>query len=99
MEDQEQVLAESNYFDRERSLLSLRISDLELKVYRVFPIERIIEIFGTRKNTLVKPILWDDPFENFLFQQENLGTKWKFNHYRERFYGQCWTLNIPPLLA
>ncbi|MCO5238285.1 MAG: DUF2971 domain-containing protein, partial [Chitinophagaceae bacterium] len=56
-------------------------------------IDRLIEIFETKKNTLVKPALWDDPFENFLYKQDNLGTKRKFNLYRERFYGQCWTLN------
>lgn len=93
VEDPKQILAENNYFDREKSLLSLRLSDLELNVYRVFSIERLIEIFETRKNNLVKPTLWDDPFENFLFKQENLGTKWKFSQYRERFYGQCWILN------
>lgn len=88
-----QALVEANYFDRERSLLNLREPDLDVDIYRVFDIEKLKEIFETKKNTLVKPILWDDPFENFLFKQDNLGPKWKFNLYRERFYGQCWTLN------
>lgn len=91
--EEQQYLAESNYFDRERSLLNLKIPDLELNVYRVFNIEYLINIFKTQKNTLVKPSLWDDPFENFLFKQDNLGKRWKFNQYRERFYGQCWTMN------
>ena len=65
----------------------------ERPVYRVFPIHRIIEAIEAGQNTLVKPVLWDDPFENFL-----LSVPWKlpdgtpFNiGARDQMYGQCWT--------
>ena len=35
-------------------------------IYRIFTIDRLIEMFDEKVNTLVKPELWDDPFENFL---------------------------------
>lgn len=59
-------------------------------------VERLLEMFETSTNVLVKPSLWDDPFENFLFNtpilQEN-GQEY-FSILRDRAYGQCWSLNI-----
>jgi hypothetical protein len=68
----------------------------ESPIYRVYPIDRLLEIFNDKNNTLVKPILWDDPFENFIFKQPALtknGEEVDFSNLRERYYGQCWTLN------
>lgn len=52
-------------------------------------------MFETRKNTLVKPKLWEDTFENFV-----LKSKLKFLDgsvitldTHERLYGQCWTIS------
>ncbi len=41
----------------------------------------------------MRPILWDDPFENFLFSTVGLeadGRRVDFA-FRDDFYGQCWT--------
>jgi hypothetical protein len=44
----------------------------------------------------VKLQMWDDPFENLVFQQTATLTDGQTVHFdsiREKFYGQCWTLN------
>lgn len=64
-------------------------------VYRIIPISRLYELFDTRQNTLVKPKMWEDPFENFILQSAvrlptgQLATL----HARDQIYGQCWTLH------
>lgn len=65
-------------------------------IYRIFTIDRLVEIFEQKENALVKPGLWDDPFENFIL---NIPIKHKTGQVskstlRKRGYGQCWTLNI-----
>lgn len=70
--------------------------DMKQSVYRVFPINRLLQLFKEKKNTLVKPSMWDDPFENVLLQQQaktKEGIPVSFRPVREQFYGQCWTLN------
>lgn len=73
--------------------LNLEESEYDNHIYRIISYERLIEIFDTRKNTLVKPKLWEDTFENFA-----LKSKLKFPDGSEilldthdRLYGQCWT--------
>jgi len=64
------------------------------KIYRIVSIPRLLEMFDLKVNTLVKPQLWDDPFENFIcastFRNKS-GNTFKFP-LRNRAYGQCWTL-------
>lgn len=70
--------------------------NLDSPVYRIFPINRLVELFNEKQNTLVKPLMWDDPFENLIFKQSAVlqnGVKVRFDSIREKFYGQCWTLN------
>lgn len=65
-------------------------------IYRVYPIDRLTQVFNDKMNTLVKPLMWDDPFENLVFQQTatlSNGQTVSFDSIREKFYGQCWTLN------
>ncbi|WP_020590589.1 DUF2971 domain-containing protein [Kiloniella laminariae] len=65
------------------------------KIYRIFPRHRFFELFFERKNTLVLPTKWDDPFENFILNaqvQTADGKNRKF-HLHNKLYGQCWTLH------
>lgn len=65
-------------------------------IYRIFKVERLIELFEQMNNALVKPELWDDPFENFILNipiKQKTGKKHK-SELRNRGYGQCWTLNV-----
>lgn len=64
-------------------------------VYRITSVERLKELFSSRSNTLVKPKLWDDPFENFILRSKvrlKSGEMIKYN-YHESVYGQCWTFH------
>lgn len=87
---------QENLAFKNRCILNFDNVAPETPVYRVYPIDRLVELFKDRKNTLVKPALWDDPFENLVFQQTALlrnGQRVCFSNVRERYYGQCWTLN------
>src|SRR3989304_5726592 len=72
------------------------IDNPDLYIYRVFKANRLIEMFKTKKLVLVKPELWDDPFENFLIKSSTplpSGGIMSFRGVADCFYGQCWTLN------
>lgn len=65
------------------------------KIYRVFSFERFLKVLINKNLTLVKPKLWDDPFENFVLKSYGVlsdGRKVHFDSMRESYYGQCWTL-------
>lgn len=73
--------------------LNLEECEYDNHIYRIISYERFVELFDNRKNTLVKPKLWEDTFENFA-----LKSKLKFPNgseilldTHERLYGQCWT--------
>lgn len=67
--------------------------DKKINIYRIFKIERLMEVFESNKLCLVNPLKWDDPFDNFLFSckikmnGELVGLEGIF----DKFYGQCWT--------
>lgn len=66
----------------------------DTKIYRIFPQMRFFSLFEERKNALLRPEKWDDPFENvFLKSQVALpnGETGQFG-FRNDVYGQCWTL-------
>lgn len=73
----------------------LGIDDLDKTIYRIFPIDRFFEMIKEKKMVLVKPKLWDDPFENLLlsshFQSQD-GEIMEFESANS-VYGQCWTEN------
>jgi hypothetical protein len=80
-----------------KNFINLIDPDYDIPLYRVFKIEHLLQVFTTGKLTLVKPSRWDDPFENFLMKAEaNLkrqGVDSNIHHYRDEYYGQCWTTN------
>ena len=49
----------------ENILSGLKRSDA---IYRTISLERLFELFATKQNVVVRPKLWDDPFENFALQ-------------------------------
>lgn len=73
--------------------LNIEDNEYDNYIYRIISYDRFLELFNTNKNTLVKPKLWEDTFENF-----TLKSKLKFPDgdeieldTHERLYGQCWT--------
>jgi len=74
----------------------LDISDPSAPIYRILPKHRFMELLATRKNVLVRPRKWADPFENFFLRaviEEADGTKVSLENIAEGWYGQCWTMN------
>jgi len=69
--------------------------DRKKRIYRVIPFYRIIDMFEKKQNTLSKPRLWNDPFENFILKSKALMRDGKYIEFgmRDLFYGQCWTLH------
>ena len=64
-------------------------------VYRIIPVCRLFELFEKKQNVLVKPKMWEDPFENFILQSNvKLSTgQLATLDVRDHIYGQCWTLH------
>ena len=75
--------------------LNLTKKDLDRPVYRIFPYKRLLELFQTKRNVLVKPSLWDDTFENFAIKAKLRSKNGEILQYNihERMYGQCWSMH------
>jgi hypothetical protein len=80
--------------DLDNCYVNIRRRDRDNFVYRIISVERLFEIFEKRVNTLVKPLLWDDPFENFIQGIKGQLPSGQLVEFAQRydFYGQCWTL-------
>jgi hypothetical protein len=74
--------------------LNLEEADLDKYIYRTISYDRLIELFQTQENTLIKPELWEDTFENFVLKSKLRTASGKIIEYNvhDRIYGQCWTL-------
>lgn len=76
---------------REYNIINL---DPQTEIYRIFSFDRFIEMIQSGRNTLVRPIMWDDTFENFLMGARGMyqGHPISFQPVRDSWYGQCWTI-------
>jgi len=79
----------SNYIDIEPS-------ERKTSIYRFTQVKWLLDSIVQKKNTLVSPRKWEDPFENALAREIRLrrpdGSLCS-HPFRNRSYGQCWTLN------
>ncbi|MET0012037.1 MAG: DUF2971 domain-containing protein [Sedimenticola sp.] len=68
-------------------------NELDKYVYRIISLERLLELFVTSKNVLVKPAKWEDKFENFILIAKVKHSSENIVEYNihDRIYGQCWT--------
>lgn len=76
------------------NLIFINDDELDKPVYKIFSFNRLKEIFVENKLTLVKPKLWDDPFENFILNSTGKlsdGREFQIG-FRDNYYGQCWSL-------
>lgn len=67
--------------------------DADQSVYRIFNIQRLLQVFEYRKLALVKPKKWDDPFENFILKSKatlETGEDVTFS-FSDMMFGQCWS--------
>lgn len=73
--------------------LNIKESECDDHIYRIISYDRFLEMFDSYKNTLVKPKLWEDTFENFTLKSKLKypdGSERELDTH-ERLYGQCWT--------
>lgn len=78
----------------QENYLNLKESEKDQYVYRIISTNRLYELFSTRTNVLVRPVKWEDPFENFILKSParlSDGTIAQFG-FHSSYYGQCWTL-------
>jgi hypothetical protein len=70
------------------------VNDPDKPIYRVFTLDRLFDTIISKKLALVRPRLWQDPFENLLYQiplRDKDGEAVSVDGLRNRLYGQCWT--------
>lgn len=63
------------------------------KIYKILKQKYFFELFEDRKNALLAPRKWHDPFENVILNAEvrtATGERGNFS-FHEDVYGQCWT--------
>lgn len=75
--------------------LNLEKFNKEKIVFRIIPFHRLLEIFEKSEITFIKPKYWDDPFENFFFNQiVDIGVgPLLFKDFGEPIAGLCFTFN------
>lgn len=63
-------------------------------LYRIMSLDRLFQMFAERANYLVRPIMWEDPFENFIAHLQGKLPTGEVVELAQRFdfFGQCWTL-------
>lgn len=74
----------------------LDVTDWDMRIYRVFSIGRFKDLLLTKRNGLVRPSMWDDPFENFFLKckaRASTGELVSLEPISSSWYGQCWTMN------
>lgn len=71
-----------------------KVNDAQ-SIYRVMPVERLLQLIHDKRNILVHPSKWDDPFENFFLKSKFTynGISVGVDQLRSEIFGQCWTLN------
>jgi hypothetical protein len=76
-----------------RNFLNIDEKQKDKSIFRVISIKKLFELFENKENVLVKPTLWDDPFENFIMNSTGeLEDGQMFSiGFRDHFFGQCWT--------
>tara|TARA_R100000365_G_C2748168_1_gene79060 strand:+ start:590 stop:1336 length:747 start_codon:yes stop_codon:yes gene_type:complete len=64
----------------------------DTKLYRIIPTERLFSILENKRDALVRPKKWDDPFENLALNSPILinGQRIKLG-VADDMYCQCWT--------
>lgn len=78
-----------------RQFINLKPVEFDLSIYRIVSCERFLQMLRARENALVKPRLWDDPFENFILSGIAVTADGKRAQlpFRDQLYGQCWSLH------
>jgi hypothetical protein len=78
-----------------QNYLNLKDEELDKPVYRIMPVNRLLQCLEEKQLVLVPPSKWDDPFENWLLSSKvkflSTGESGDMDGIRNKIYGQCWT--------
>lgn len=70
-------------------------SELDRPIYRIMPVNRLLQCLEETRLILVPPMKWDDPFENYLLSARvklySTGETGSMDGMRDKVYAQCWT--------
>lgn len=69
----------------------------ELKIHRIFGFDRFVDVLRNQQLGLVKPSVWDDPYENplnRLISEESSGRKLSLPHFDKNLFAQCWSFSL-----
>lgn len=81
---------------RESRLISSKDNNIDFNstIYRIIPIDRLLDFLSVKKFSMARPAKWEDPFENLLLKSDfwinNIPLSVKT--IRESYFGVCWTL-------
>ena len=77
------------------NFIHLSDDQLDKPVYRIMSVSRLTQILTDGKLALVKPKMWDDPFENALLNSAFSTAQGELVGFaaKDSVYGQCWTLH------
>lgn len=78
-----------------KNYININPEELDKPVYRIMPVNRLLECLEEKRLVLVPPRKWDDPFENYLLSAKvklsSTGESGDMSGMRDKVYGQCWT--------
>lgn len=69
--------------------------DPDTSLFRIVTVRRFEDLLRSKQLGLLRPIKWEDPFENYLHQvtlQLSDGTPVGLDSLRQDFFGLCWSL-------
>ena len=78
---------------RRSNFLFLEDKELDKNIYRIMPFEYLENMFVKNENVLVRPMLWDDPFEHFILKsriETEAGVTIEYPFHND-MYAQCWS--------
>lgn len=83
-----------NEYFKNNNMRNIVPQEREDKIYRIVPFFRLEQMLQQGKNTLVKILSWEDPYENFFYKQEfeYEGGPVSAVSIGEQIFGQCWSL-------
>ena len=88
-------MAVNNYIpNKNNNMINIVPEERDNKIYRIIPFFRLEQMLQQGKNTLVKILSWEDPYENFFYKQkfESEGIPFSAIDIGKEIFGQCWSL-------
>jgi hypothetical protein len=77
--------------------ININSNSLDTPIYRIIPFDYLVDMLIHSQLVLVKPKLWDDPFEEFLSKQKLIGPNgenYTLKNFGNNFFSQCWTMDF-----